>query len=222
MSTPLPPVPQVIRIKLQGQTAAATPIPWANVLHAQYTGTAPSIPTLVAMGQALFTAWSADVAGLQISKNSLTEVDLVDLTSNTSSAATVTGSVPGTRGDDEIASSTACLVVYPIQRRYKGGHPRSYLLVGGFADFLDGAHWTAAFATEVITKWKTFLNAIVGFTNGGMTISNLVNVSYVSKIANPTPPYHRPVPLVDVINLSFAAAEQQVATQRRRIGRGRR
>jgi hypothetical protein len=148
-------------------------------------------------------------------------VDAIDLTSATSAAVDISAGVPGTRGDDEIPANVAYLVDYPIVRRYRGGHPRSYLLVLGNADFLDAAHWSSAATAEVATHWEAFLNAIVGFTSSGFTVNNLVNVSYVDKALNPTPPYYRTTPLVDVITVADAIGNQQMASQRRRIGRHR-
>jgi len=157
----------------------------------------------------------------QVNNLTMTGVECIDLTSPTSASVSVPASVAGTRGDDEIPANVAYLVDYPIVRRYRGGHPRTYLIVLGNADFLDAAHWSSAATSEVATHFEAFLNAVVGFSSGGTTINNLVNVSYIDKALNPTPPHYRTTPIVDVITVADAIGNQQMASQRRRIGRHR-
>lgn len=219
----LPPVPQVLKVIVQGNTSEATPLTWANVLHFAYSGAAPSPATCVTIATDVQNAWQGHVAPLCPIPTVHNLCEVIDLTSTTAGSGVATASHAGTRGDDEIPANAACLVVYPINRRYRGGHPRSYLLVGGNADFLDAAHWSAAFTTEVTNAWKAFLGQIVGLSVAGTTINNAVNVSYYSgKQANGKPALRPGGPITDIINVSLCFAEQQMASQRRRIGRHRR
>lgn len=218
---PLPPVPQVVKVMVKGQVAAANPTPWENVFHLQYSGGAPSIADLTAFGNTIFTAWSTHMAPEQVNNLSMTEVEVIDLTSSTAASIAVVGSAPGSRGDDELPSNVAFLINYPINRRYKGGHPRNYLLVGGISDFLDGNHWSTAFTAEVGTHWTAFLDALVGHTQGSTNFINLVSVSYYSGKQADGKPALRATPLIDLINVATLVPEQQLATQRRRVGRHR-
>lgn len=220
---PLPNVPNVLKIRVQGNTSEASPVTWENVLHASYTGTAPSNAMLTTMAGVVKEAWSTHMAAECPSPTVCNLVQIQDLTSNTAGSGADFTSVAGTRGDDEIPANAAMLAIYPIQRRYRGGHPRSYLLVGGNADFLDAAHWSTAFTAEVQTHWSAFLDAIVGYSAGGMTIPNLVSISYYSgKDPVTGKPERRAVPLVDTLTVGTMFTEQQMASQRRRIGRRRR
>lgn len=219
---PLPAVANVIKTVLKGTSGEATELPWANILHWAFSGASPTEAFLSTLGGIIASEWSTHMAPEQVSNTTLTEIDLYDLTSNTAASAGVFPDVVGTRGDDELPAQVAYLVDYPIARRYRGGHPRTYLYVLGVADFLDAAHWSSAATTEVATHWAAFLNAILGYSASGVTINTLVNVSYVDRNVNPVPPYRRAVPLVDDINLSFMTGHQQMASQRRRNGRHRR
>lgn len=219
---PLPAVPNVLKVKVQGNSSETTPITWANILHFAYSGSAPSNATCNAIASQVSSSWNTHMAPECPSPIVMNEVTVIDLTSSTSGGGADFTVHAGTRGDDVIPANSAVLAVYPIDRRYRGGHPRSYLLVGGNADLLDAAHWSTLFYAEAQSHWHDFLAAIIGFSTGGCTISNMVNVSYYSKELNPTPPYRRSVPVVDTIDISTMYTEQQVANQRRRIGRKRR
>lgn len=219
---PLPAVPQVLKIETMGVTGEATELPWANVYHFGYTGTAPSNTACAAMAANVATQWITHMAPECVSNVTLTDVNVTDLTSATAGTGSHFGSDAGSRGDDEIPANVAFLVTYPVQRRYRGGHPRTYLIVGGNADFLDAAHWSAAFTAEVQTHHQAFLAGIIGFGSGGATINNFVNVSYYDKALNPVPPYRRTTPLVDDLDPTSAVYNGQIASQRRRVGRHRR
>lgn len=219
---PLPPVPNVLKVVVQGNTSETEPVTWANILHFQYSGTPPSNATCNVIAGEVSTQWATHMAPECPSPTVQNLVEVFDLTSSTSGSGASFTSTAGTRGDDEIPANAAMLAVYPLSRRYRGGHPRSYLLVGGNADFLDAAHWSTAFTAEVQTHWAAFLSALVGYSTAGCTLSELVNVSYYSKEENPVPPYRRTTPLVDALNVATMYTEQQMASQRRRIGRKRR
>lgn len=219
---PLPAVPNVLKVVVQGNGSESTPVTWANILHFEYSGSAPSNATCNTIAGHISAGWATHMAPECPAPTVQNLVEVFDLTSATSGSGADFTSTAGTRGDDEIPANAAMLVNYPLSRRYRGGHPRSYLLVGGNADFLDMAHWSSAFTAEVQTHWHDFLAGIIGYSTAGCTISNLVNVSYVSKEVNPTPPYRRPTPLVDALDIATMYTEQQMASQRRRIGRKRR
>lgn len=219
---PLPNVPNVLKVVVQGNGSEATPITWANVLHFHYSGSAPSGATLNTVAAHIGGSWDTHMVPECPSPTVQNIVEVIDLTSPTSASGFDFTSRPGTRGDDEIPANSAALAVYPVSRRYRGGHPRTYLLVGGNADFLDMAHWSTAFTAEVQSHWHDFLAGVIGFSTGGMTVDSLVNVSYYSKEENPVKPYRRATPVVDVLDISTMFVEQQIASQRRRIGRKRR
>lgn len=217
----LPSVPNVLKVVIKGISGESTPINWANVLHFLWSGTAPTVTSATAIANNVITQWGTHMAPEQVNNITMNEVDVIDLTSDTAAAVEIGADTPGTRGDDEIPANVAFLIDSEISRRYRGGHPRTYLIVGGNADFLDAAHWSTAFTAEVASHWDAFLGAVIGFASGGCLVGNQCSVSYVSKEENPIPPYYRAVPIVDVMSGAYVTVEQQMASQRRRIGRHR-
>lgn len=219
---PLPAVPNVLKVQIMGTSGEATPLNWANILHFSYSGTAPTNTVCNTIATEIATLWNSHMAAECVNNVVLGNVAVTDLTSSTAGSGAAAVDMPGTRGDDELPANVAYLVTYPMSRRYRGGHPRTYLYVLGISDFLDAAHWSDAATTEVIDHWALFLNGIVGYSTSGCTISNLVNVSYVDKALNPVPPYWRTDPIVDTLSTATMIGQQQMASQRRRIGRHRR
>lgn len=224
MGAPLNPVPSTLKIFASGTNASGTPYIWGNVLHFEYSGTAPSNTTCATIASQVATQWGTHISPEQISTTVLETVTVTDLTSVSSGEGETIVSVPGTRGDDEFAANAAMLISYPSGSRYKGGHPRQYLVGGGFADLFNAATWTTAFTAEYQTHWQAFLNALVGYTTGGTTLSAFGFVRYHGKfLPNGGPPhYYLDTPFFTPIPVSEATANQELASQKRRIGRRKR
>ena len=219
---PLPPVPGVLRVQLQGNGTTVENFPWENILHFTFAGTAPTSATCATVAADIGTLWATNMAPRCPSPTVLNLVAVTDLSSNTAGNGQSEVTHAGTRGDDEIPANAAMLISYPVSVRYRGGHPRQYLFVGGNADFLDSANWSAAFVTEVQTAWRAFLAGVEAISVAGLIINGFCAVSYIDKSLNPIPPYRRTTPLVYPIVASGAIANQEMASQKRRIGRRRR
>lgn len=220
MGAPLNPVPNCLRITFGGPYG---PYPWTNVLHWEYSGTAPSNGTCANIATTAAASWGTHMSPEQPSPIVLNKVVVTDLTSVTSGEGEWIGDVPGTRGDDTIGANSCMLVTYPATYRYKGGHPRSYLAIGGNADNADAAHWSTAFVEESKTHFDAFLAAITGYSTSGTTLTQQVAVRYRGKfLPNGGPPhYYLTTPLVLTIAAGQTVTQAQMASQRRRIGRVR-
>lgn len=221
MGAPLNPVPQVLKVFLQGFVDGTDTFKWGNVLHFGYTGTAPSNATCATIAGDISAAWNTNMASLCPSPTSLQSVTVTDLTSTTSGAGQSLTTHAGTRGDDSIPANAAVLVSYPSALRYKGGHPRTYLYVLGNADLTGAAEWTPV--AEVNTKYQAFLTAVTALSVSGCNVNSFCSVRYRGKfLPNGGPPhYYLTSPLVNPITISTATARAEMASQRRRIGRVR-
>src|SRR6516164_9207248 len=135
MGAPLNPVPNVLKVVIEGfvDTSAADQL-WANVLHFQYSDGAPTNANCVTIATNVATQWASNVASLCPSPTTLQVVTVTDLTSTTAGEGEALVLHAGTRGDDSIPANAAVLISYPSLLRYKGGHPRQYLFVLGNAD----------------------------------------------------------------------------------------
>jgi hypothetical protein len=223
MGAPLNPVPNVLRVVLEGfvDTSAADTL-WANVLHFTYTGSAPTDVQCAAIGTNVANTWNADVASLCPSPTTLQVVTVTDLTSTTAGEGEALVLHPGTRGDDSIPANAAVLISYPSQLRYKGGHPRSYLYVLGNADLQGATNWSTAATAEVQSKWRQFLGDCLNSGSGTATnLSNFCTIRYRGKfLPNGGPPhFYLDTPLINIPPVSTAIAHQQMASQRGRIRR---
>lgn len=223
MGAPLPPVPNVLELRIAGTTPGEL---WANIFHMQYSGTPPTSSGLPLLTNQLVAAWTANMAAECPSPIVLTSATATDLNSNTGAQSVHLANVPGTRGDDIMAANAAMLISYPSSLRFRGGHFRSYLLVGGNADNQDGMNWHSAFVVEVQAHWISFMQSLVGFTFSGTTLTQLVGLKRHGKYlpntghGGPnTPPYVLTTPIVVPLVINQITAHQQIASQKGRIGR---
>jgi len=221
---PLPPVANWLRIVISGEIDAEDVYPWANVLHFEYAGTPPSDSVCSSIAGDVSTAWTAHMAAECPSPTTLTKVTVTDLTSDTAGAGEDLSVVNGTRGDDSIPANAAMLVSYPISSRYRGGHPRQYLYIGGNADLEGAAKWSTLFTAEGQTHWRAFLAAVSAISDSGTALGSFGAIRYYGKfLPNDGPPRYRLVtPVVIPITSANAVTAQEIASQRRRIGRRKR
>lgn len=223
MGAPLNPVPNVVKVFLEGWIDNDHVYKWGNVIHFDYSGTAPSNATCATIAANIGTAWSGNVASLCPSPTMLSSVTVTDLTSPSAGEGQSTTSHIGTRGDDSIPANAAVLISYPSALRYKGGHPRTYLYCLGNADLEGAGHWSVAGAAEVGTHWQAFLTACLSAGSSGTVLSAFVSIRYRGKFLpnSGSPHFYLNTPLVNTIPIASAVAQGEIASQRRRVGRVR-
>lgn len=205
---PLPDVPQVVAAVLKWDVGAD--LNAISKLHFHYTGSAPTASGFAGMATAIATAWNA-TGGMHSNVGSTTglqAIEFTDLTSSTSAQGTASLGVGGTNAGALVGAGTAAVVSYHINRRYRGGKPRSYIpgQVGGF--LATPQTWTSTYVTALLASWQAFIAAIQAAAPSGTTFDNQVNVSYFNDKAR------RTTPVVDVIH--SMSVNPRVASQRRR------
>lgn len=217
---PLPNVPNVLKVEFAGTDSGGRP--WANVTHFQWSGATPSVSMCQGFADQLGTSWATYMAPLQPAATSLETVKVTDLSS--SMGASFEASVPtaGTREGAFLPASAAALVSYPgAGPRYRGGHPRQYLLVGVQADLVDEAHWTTDFVTAFEDGWRNEMTVYVGDVIDGTTIDTQCAVSYYTTDYATIPHTRIRKTVPDVYVISSYVGQPQLASQRSRIGRRR-
>ncbi len=224
MAGPLVPIANVFRVFLEGFVDGENIFQWGNVLHFRYTGTAPSNTVCDTIAADIGAAWATHMAPECPAPTILGKVTVTDLTSPTAGAGEDLTGHSGTRGDDSIPANAAMLVSYVFPYRYKGGHPRSYLYIGGNADLEGAAKWSTAFTAEGLAHWQAFVSAVQALSVSGTVLGSLVGVRYRGKfLPNSGPPlYYLDTPLVENMNIAAAVTAQEIASQRRRVGRRKR
>jgi hypothetical protein len=207
---------------MKGQTGGA--YNWANVWHVPFSGGVPSIANLEAIGTEIANSWNTHFAPLCPTSTELTQVVVTDLTSSTAAEGTVDVSHFGTSTFDKIPANAAFLVSKLIEARYRGGHPRSYLFIGGDGHLQDDGHWSSSAVTAFLAAWT---NLVLDYGSaspyGAISIGGEVTVSYYETDYTVTPPkrVRRTTPVVYTVVAGGYSGHQEIASQRRRIGRKR-
>lgn len=182
-----------------------------NILHWVYTpaGNAPLtfIEALAAAGNTAAGTFEA-VMGTTTQYQSCTVTDL-----NSDIGFTVESGTPitGTRDGDPLPANVALLASYAMARRYRGGHPRTYLPWFTATDVDTPQTWVAESLAEASPVWAAALDSIASTTGGGYSVSTQAQVSYVTAGAP------RVTPITDAI--LFTVLDLNIASQRRRDGR---
>lgn len=211
---PLPPIQNVLRIRLTGVMATNN---WASIQYARFQGAPPTAADLGTVAASLRTAWQNAIAQLCFTDRSLRVIEVIDLSSDTSASAVNTGNTLGTRAGSPLPNNVAMVASYKIARRYRGGHPRTYWPAGVIADVTSGNLWTQTFLTLANTgapAWVGNVNAIV---LGGSPLQHGV-VSYFERDpANPGHSKPRTSPLF--FSTQSVVVHTRVDTMRRRLGK---
>lgn len=217
-----PAVPGVLRVTFAGTQSVDARL--TSRIFIAYSGTAPTNAECVTFGTQCGTQWNANLAAEVDNGFTLTEVDVVDLSSSSAGVGTATVSHAGTRGATELGINTCMCINYEIARRYRGGKPRGFWRMGVFADLNGPAEWTGSFITGVNSAFGSFITDIVGSGWSGAGTLEHVNVSYFQGF---TPhegttgrykniPNHRSGgPITD--SIASYSAQVRIGTQRRRV-----
>lgn len=204
----LPAVANVIKFTVEGSCDG---VPTANSLHWAYAGTLPSAAALNAFTSALLTAWGTQFSPLMGTDCSVLLATAIDLSSTSGASGQTSNTTAGVRTGGRVPSSSAVVVSKSIARRYRGGHPRSYIQAGTFTDLDDSAHWSTGLTVAVDGAYDAVRVAVTGQVSGGCTLGNEVTVSYFTALAP------RAVPLVEPV--TGHTTRTHIGTQRRRLGR---
>jgi hypothetical protein len=216
---PLPPVPNVIKLELMGTLSGSNP--WANILYFQWSGTALTIDMNTWM-TAVANSWGTNFAPYTSPNYVLTSLKAVDLTSSSGAASFIITNKPGTDASQFGPSNATVTVRHYIPRRYRGGHPKTFLVCGDPSQLVNNTTWSSSFISTMQTKWNAFM-AACEVTSGALTINTHVNVSFYQGFHNVTEPSGRQrsvptprsTPLVDQVTSSVV--QTQVGSQRRRL-----
>jgi hypothetical protein len=214
MGIPLPPAAQVLRFTIEGTTPRA---PWVNALHFGYTGGPPSAANCTALASLLLATWNTEFAPLMLTSATIEKATCTDLTSSTANSGVAEDILPGSRGTAELPGSASVIVKKIVGRRYRGGHPRSYIFAGIATDMADPSHWAAGLVAAVNGAYTTVaFGTLNGMVEGTTTLGPEVVVSYFDTVTVPLAPHRRVVPLV--LPITSTAALSRIGSQRRRIG----
>jgi hypothetical protein len=207
---PLPSPGKVIKMTLGGSVEDSN---FENIFHIQYAGSAPTSTQLDSLQAALSDAYSYIYSHNGSTSLTLTSVKLVDLSSDLGAEYETTFSVAGTVDGTVNPANVATVVSWEILRRYRGGHPRIYLMTGSSDTFATGSTrtWQPSYIANVQNDCISYLSAVAAASIAGFSPFVPVSVSYYSGKEL------RDTPVVDAIQT--AVSRTRVCSQRRRTGK---
>lgn len=207
---PLPVVPDVIQLKIEGTYHDAH---WLNQYFVQYTGAAPAPSDLASYLLHLAGNFCTYYADEMSADNEITNLTATDLATDTGATSSRPESIFGVRAGDFMPAGVAMVASLTIGRRYRGGHPRKYLPWGTAGTMASGStiDWDSGFVADCELKFGDCLTETIGLTVGSTNLVNNVNVSYVSGGAR------RATAQVD--NVVGSIIRSRICSQRRRLGK---
>ena len=219
MDVPLPDVP-CVRIRIIQNKGVQ--IENGNRFYFSYSGSAPSAANLNTLASDVASLWNTNLAPLTPDYCALEEVDCLDIATDSGFSGFWTGSNAGTRTAPHIPGQVALGVEFNIARRYRGGKPRAYFVMGVAADMADAKSWGSSLLTPAATDIPAFFNGIAALSIGSMGTLKHVNLSYYkgyTNIENPgerarTKPTYRATALHD--DVTGYAVKTLMSSQKRR------
>lgn len=203
----LPAVPGAIKLELLWNQQG---LPAANVMHLGYTGTPPGNPGLQTLCSDFATAfWTDDMKTDYSDQTTFVGCRATDLSSDTGAEGEHDISSTGEDGAEPMPAQCCILLNYQIARRYRGGHPRTYLPPASRTWQGTISTWNATLLTVVNTAWTTGMAAVIGEAYDDATITGPICVSYFSGGSPRVDPLVEPITGLIVSGL--------IRTQRRRL-----
>jgi hypothetical protein len=203
----LPDVPGVIKFELLWTQAG---IPCANVIHASFTGGTPTAENLIAFASDVAgSLWQVGLYSGYPTSTVLVGVKATDLTTSSSAVGEYASGVAGTFEGGELPAQAAVLVNYQITRRYRGGHPRLYMVPPNSELLAGPSEWDSTILTELGARMTAVLSTLSSDVQDSIDLTGQVCVSYRDGDAPRVDPLVEPITGLVVSPI--------MATQRRRI-----
>jgi hypothetical protein len=169
------------------------------------------------------TAWNTRINVLFTTEVTLNSVLLTDLSSALAPQALAATARPGTAVPPTVPNGVALVLKDKIARRYRGGHPRTYLMGMRAGNLTNANAWDPTFIGNLLGFWNSFISDILTLAPVAALPITEVNVSYfsgftvlapVGKRAKNIPSFRVGGPIVDTI-LSHSV-NPKPGSQRRR------
>ncbi len=206
---PLPPVAGVLKCEFIGNYDGAS---WANILHVDYAGTAPTDAQCVTIANDLANAFTANLLTRTRTNNHLTEVIVTDLTSATAGKGSATGALgSGSAANAAMPGNVAVCISWKIHRRYRGGHPRTYMCGITNTGQASNVNMTDAEVAAWLAKASQFITDVNALVVAPVSPFILGTVSYRTGNAP------RVAPIFE--NYTDAFIHHRYDSQRRRLGK---
>jgi hypothetical protein len=217
-----PPLPASPCVRVRLDYTQTDGFKGGNRFFLAYSASAPTAANCATLASDIAAAWATDIGGAISSDWALTEVDVLDIASDSGLSGQWTGSDAGTNTGTPLPAPTAINVEFDIARRYRGGKPRIFWPPATESELANMSTWDSTFVGTFNTGVTSFFAAIAALSIGAMGALSHVNLSYYQGFVNVTnssgrtraAPKYRPVATVDPI--SGYATKAEIGSQKRR------
>lgn len=203
----LPSVNKVLKVAIEAAQGDAV---INTILHFAYAGATGSPTDLSTLAQDIYNAWASEFMAHLVSSLVLEGVKLTDLSSDTAPVGEYFASTPGSSASAPLPSNVAMVLSHHIARRYRGGHPRTYLAGVDSTQMTNTQQWSGGALALFLGQWNAFQSAVEALSISTFTPLTFVSVSYRSGNAA------RVTPVVD--SVLSTGVQDRICTQRRRLG----
>lgn len=218
-AVPLPEIP-CVRVRLDYTDNAGTLA--GSRFYLSYSGAAPTGGNCTTLAGDIAAAWDTHLAASVNEGIALTEVDVLDIATETGLSGQWSGSNAGTDSSNQLPSQCAVNIEFNIARRYRGGKPRMFLPPAGNDALATADKFTNTYIDSVNTAMVAFIGEIAALSIGSVGTLAHVNLSYYKGFTNITNssgreravPTYRSVALADSV-LGYAT-KAVIGSQRRR------
>lgn len=220
MTAPPLPASPCVRVRLGYTATAGTDM--GSRFYLSYSGSAPTAANCLTLATDIAGAWNTHLAAICYSLISLTEVDVLDIATDSGAFGTATVDYAGGLTGGTLTANAAINVEFDIARRYRGGKPRMFLPPPDDTALGSVDKWSNTFVGTVNTAFAAFMSEVSGLSVGSMGSLAHVNLSYYKGFINVTnssgreraAPTYRDTALLDTV--TGYACKAVVGSQRRR------
>lgn len=213
----LPATDRGLRIVLSGTYGTTK---WANVMHAQYaTVSKPASADLNVLAGLIKTNFASNILYSSSTTCIVTQCLIVDIgqADFTGASGIDTVSTPGNGVGASLSAQIAVTISWQISRRYRGGHPRTYIPGILSSIIADNRSISQTAASQLQSHAETFRNYVNGLSMPSGGAIKLGQFSYYHGHDASHKPILRPTPIWDQFIGSHV--DQRLDSQRRRLGK---
>lgn len=220
MTTPPLPSAPCVRVRLDFKDLTSNES--GCRFYLSYSGSAPTGANCDTLATDISASFGSRLAGEMSQNFALSEVDVLDIASNSGLSGQWNGTINGGQSGQPLPLQVATNIEFGLARRYRGGKPRIYLPPSDVNNAQDTAHWTTDYVAAMNTNIGEFFSDIAALTVGAMGTLAHVNISYYQGFTNHTNtsgreravPTYRTTALVEPI--TGYSTKQLFGSQRRR------
>lgn len=188
----IPPLPDTPCVRVRMDFTQADGFTGGIRFFESYSGSAPTAGDCTTLAGDIATAYATNVLNWVNDDWSLTEIDVLDIASDSGLSGQWTGTETGGRSGTPLPAQVATNVEFNIARRYRGGKPRMFWPPSVTGDLANPSNYDGTFLAGIGSATSAFFATIAGLSIGAMGTLAHVNLSYYSGYETTSPPWRGP------------------------------